>query len=121
METFLDISDFNNQVFVALQMAEIFTAHELEQLQFNDIIIPETRDINDPFEIFFDKLFQSDNRIQLVDLIANSNNRHERCMDIRIYKTNMIEIITKPKLKVLLILKYIPIIPNNTPIIHKDK
>lgn len=95
METFLDISDFNNQVFVALQMAEIFTAHELEQLQFNDIIIPETRDINDPFEIFFDKLFQSDNRIQLVDLIANSNNRHERCMDIRIYKTNMIEIIIK--------------------------
>lgn len=95
METFLDISNFDTQVFVALQMTEIFSTHELEQLQFNDIIIPETRDINDPYEIFFDKLFHSDNRLQLVDLITHTNNRPERCMDIRIYKTNTIEIILK--------------------------
>ena len=95
METFLDISNFDNQVFIALQMAEIFTTHELLQLQLNSIIVPETRDINDPFEIFFDKIFQSNNRIQLVDLITHINNRPERCMDLRIYKTNMIGIIIK--------------------------
>ena len=90
MEKFLDISDFNNQVFIALQMSEIFSTHELEQFQFNSIIIPETRDLNDPFEIFFDRIFQSNNRIQLVDLITHINNRPERCIDIRIKKTNTI-------------------------------
>lgn len=95
MEKFLDISDFNNQVFIALQMSEIFSIHELEQFQFNSIIIPETRDLNDPFEIFFDRIFQSNNRIQLVDLITHINNRPERCIDIRIKKTNTIEIIIK--------------------------
>jgi hypothetical protein len=95
METFLDISDFDNQVFIALQMSEIFSAQELEQLQFNSIIIPPRRDINDQFEIFFDKIFQSNNRFQLVDMITHVNNRPERCIDIRIHKTNKIEIIIK--------------------------
>lgn len=95
METFLDITNYETQVFIAFGMTELFTAEELEQLQFNSIIIPNTRDINDTFEIFFDRIFQSNNRFQLVDIITNLNNRPERCIDIRIYKANQVEVIIK--------------------------
>ena len=95
MESFYDLSEYMNQVFLGFKIAEIFTVVELEQIQCNIINFADTRDINDPFEFIYDRLFKSNNRFQIVDLITNINNHHERCIDIRMKKNYNIETIVK--------------------------
>ena len=84
MNEYIDISVLKGQQIVINKFAEFYLIEELEQIKFDNIEITDSeQDIN----IIYDKLFDTDKRLQILDIILENS----RYIDIRMCKGKSIQ------------------------------
>jgi len=84
MNKYIDISVLKGQQIVINKFAEFYLIEELEQIKFDNIVIPDSEKET---TTIYDKFFETDHRLQILDIILQDT----RYIDIRMSRGKSIQ------------------------------
>ena len=85
MNDYIDISVLKGQQIVINKFAEFYLIEELEQIKFDNIVIPDSEKET---TTIYEKSFETDHKLQILDIILADT----RYIDIRMSKNKSIQL-----------------------------